>query len=470
MWQSAVITGDEDVVEEAQGFANKTVAGYQEIKNIDPSTDHDVNGVTKIFKQYFSSAKKLTLEIIEGDISAGDLKVRATDLAKSLKDYESTLHNFRKMQYEQFNAELDSADRDSQHNLLWGLVLGVTIMLTLGITAFAIGRTISGGVNKVMNAMGGMAKGNLTTHIEHSGNDEIGKLVKYHNACASEMQGLIKEIVDSVIQFSALSDRLLSAMKQTSDSVDQQHMETDQLATAITEMAATVTEVARNTNEAAKATQVADAEANEGLKVMTATGESIQRLAGDVEDAATAIQSLEDDSKNIGTVLDVIKAIAEQTNLLALNAAIEAARAGEQGRGFAVVADEVRNLASRTQESTLEIEATIDKLQLGARNAVKVMEKGRSQAQDSVEKANSAGQLLGNITSAVNTMADMNTQIATAAEQQSSVAEEINRNIEGINVLANQTANHALESSNNVSEMALLAEHLGGLVSRFKVR
>ena len=220
----------------------------------------------------------------------------------------------------------------------------------------------------------------------------------------------------------------------------EQKDEVDKVATAMTQMSATVHEVARNATEAAEAAQRADEETSKGKMVVSQAIEAIDLLANEVNEAAQVIHRLEQDSDEIGAVLDVIRGIAEQTNLLALNAAIEAARAGEQGRGFAVVADEVRTLAQRTQQSTQEIQNMIERLQSGAQDAVKAMEQGRSRAQVGVEQAAEAGTSLETIAQAVGTISDMNTQIATAAEEQSVVAEEINLNIVTISDMADKIA------------------------------
>lgn len=251
--------------------------------------------------------------------------------------------------------------------------------------------------------------------------------------------------------------------------VTRQQLETDQIATAINQMTATVQEVARSATDAASAANQADKEANNGKNVVSQTIKSIQTLAENVEQAANVIQKLEGDTTEIGSVLDVIKGIADQTNLLALNAAIEAARAGEQGRGFAVVADEVRTLASRTQQSTEEINKMIEKLQAGAKNAVVVMETGRLQAQNGVEQASKAGESLASITQSVATINDMNTQIAGAAEEQSKVAEEINRNVVNISQVAEETAHNVGEVADQSAELGNLAAALNAEVARFKV-
>ncbi len=262
-------------------------------------------------------------------------------------------------------------------------------------------------------------------------------------------------------------------MRQQSDSakqgVSRQQSEIDQIATAINQMTATVQEVARSATDAASAASQADQEANNGKNVVTQTVDSIQTLATNVELAADVIQQLEVDTSDIGSVLDVIKGIADQTNLLALNAAIEAARAGEQGRGFAVVADEVRTLASRTQESTEEINIMIEKLQSGAKNAVTAMETGREQARTGVDQALLAGQSLDAITQSVATINDMNTQIASAAEEQSKVAEEINRNVVNISQVADETASNVSQAADQSYELGNLASVLNSEVEQFSV-
>ena len=235
------------------------------------------------------------------------------------------------------------------------------------------------------------------------------------------------------------------------------------------EMTATVQEVASHAAHAAEAATSARDEAQGGQRVVSANIDAIQRLADEVMQTAELINRLAEDSNAIGTVLDVIRGIAEQTNLLALNAAIEAARAGEQGRGFAVVADEVRTLAQRTQESTSEIQDMIERLQAGARNAVEAMEKGRAGAESSVRQAVTAGESLQAINQAVAAISDMNLQIATAAEEQSAVAEEINRNITTINMVADETAVGAEQTAEASQELARLAMNLQRIVSQFRV-
>jgi methyl-accepting chemotaxis protein len=267
----------------------------------------------------------------------------------------------------------------------------------------------------------------------------------------------------------AAADQMASATTGSKQGAAQQQVEITQVATAMNQMSATVQEVARNAASAADAAQQASTQANQGKGIVTEGVSAIQSLAAEVERAAEVIHKLELDSASIGKVVDVIKGIAEQTNLLALNAAIEAARAGEQGRGFAVVADEVRTLATRTQESTQEIQQMIERLQACATDAVKVMDSGRKQAHISVEKSVAAGNALGAITSSVTAISDMNTQIASAAEEQGAVAEEINRNIVNISQVADQTVAGAQQTAASSEVLSKLAVQLQDLVAKFRV-
>jgi aerotaxis receptor len=284
----------------------------------------------------------------------------------------------------------------------------------------------------------------------------------------ARLRTVIGRIREASAKLAGMSRQTTASMEQTHQSVGLQHTETDQLAVALNEMAATSQEVARNTAAAAAAARQADTETQAGREVVNQAIDAIDHLAQEVVSAADVIHRLEAESAKIGTVLDVIRSIAEQTNLLALNAAIEAARAGEQGRGFAVVADEVRSLASRTQLATQEIQQMIGNLQSGANEAVRVMDQGRSKAQASVQEAARVGTTLATIARAVDTINEMNTQIASAAEEQSAVTETLNRNVTTISQLSHKTADIARDTARDSEQLSALAGNLESLVLQFR--
>ncbi len=311
--------------------------------------------------------------------------------------------------------------------------------------------------------------GDLTLRLQVSSRDELGHLAATVNRFIEKLQGIVRGIAASTGELGGGAEHLSMVASESQVTVERQLHQIEQVATAMNEMAATVQEVARNATVAADGAREADSAAGTGVAVVSQAVQAISDLASEVENAGEVIQQLEGESAKIGDVLDVIKGIAEQTNLLALNAAIEAARAGEQGRGFSVVADEVRTLASRTQQSTREIQAMIESLQERARRAVEVMVEGRGKAKVSVEHADAAGDALARITRAVATIRDMNAQTATAAEEQSTVAEDINRNTVSIRDLADKSADAGRQTSSAAKQMSSLATDLQRRVGHFKV-
>ncbi len=341
--------------------------------------------------------------------------------------------------------------------------------LLVGGFAWCLGHHNARRAETVVSAMAALAKGDLTKKIKIAGKDEFAWLCWEYSCARKGFTEVVNSIKGNATQLAAAAEELSAITETSSQGVVRQQGETQQVATAMNEMSATVQEVARNAASAATAAAEADDQAKHGNEVVSQTVTTINELASEVAMTSEVIERLKGDSLSIGAVLDVIRDIAEQTNLLALNAAIEAARAGEQGRGFAVVADEVRTLASRTQQSTQEINGMIERLQSGANEAVVAMEQGRNKAEATVEQAQKAGEALSAITEVVYNIKAMNTQIASAADEQSSTAEEINRNIVNISEVADETATGATQTSNASEELARLAVDLQDKVSKFQI-
>ncbi len=350
------------------------------------------------------------------------------------------------------------------------LVLFLVGIAAAVLVAWIIDALITVPLQRAAAAMQDIAEGegDLTQRLVVKGSDEIAQMSTAFNRFAAKIQEVVSQITGFTAQLASAATQMAAITETTSAGAKTQHEQTDQVASAVTQMGSTVQEVARNAGEAANAAHHADTETANGRDVVTKTVNSINDLAREIDGVSQAIHRLGTDSDNIGKVLDVIKSIAEQTNLLALNAAIEAARAGEQGRGFAVVADEVRTLASRTAQSTREIQQMIESLQTGSRAAVKAMEGGRIMAQATVTQAAAAGESLDVIAGAVSTITTMNTQIATAMEEQNAVVENINKNIVSISMVSDQTAEGAEQTAKASDQLSHLAVELQTLLAQFK--
>ena len=348
-----------------------------------------------------------------------------------------------------------------------GVLLGFIISLVLSLV---MAKLVAKPWQQVARESKDLFSNAVAQHVYTGRSDELGQLQLVIKSLEARIRTVVWSISDATNSLDDIAGSTSSIVGQTDQGISQQRSEIEQVATAVNQMSATVNEVATNTGEASQATIEADELAKKGALAATHSITSIMSMVSDTEQAATVIQQLATQSENIGSVLDVITSIAEQTNLLALNAAIEAARAGEQGRGFAVVADEVRTLASRTHESTQEIQDMIENLQVEVQKAVEVMLKAQDSANANMDAVEELAESLAEISGSVQTINSMNMQIATAAEEQSAVSEEINRNIVSINSVADHTSEASSDTAQHIENLVSESIKLKNLVSQFCIK
>ncbi|WP_412498120.1 methyl-accepting chemotaxis protein [Shewanella indica] len=359
-------------------------------------------------------------------------------------------------------ASIDSASMQTLLVVLVAIVVAIAVSI-------AVVKPLTASLNRINQALNILASGDLTHKLDDSGEDEFAELSRNCNRLIDSLRGLIRGILDRSNQLAAAAEQTSTVTSQTTIGIQEQKSQVDQVATATTELSSSAQQVSHSADHALSQIKQADEEAQNMRIIAEENRRTIEALADEVAKAGQVINKVHSDSDAIGSILDVIRGIAEQTNLLALNAAIEAARAGEQGRGFAVVADEVRNLASRTQESTQEIQQMIQVLQTGTQEAVAVMEQGRAQANSCVAKTEQANQALEAISESVHQAFDAGTQIANAAQEQNLVSQQVSEKLEHIALISEETASGADQTAQSSHQVAQLAEELQASVGEFKV-
>jgi methyl-accepting chemotaxis protein len=451
----------EQYANEAKSLASDAATKAEQLKEmlVIPADDDRAQGIIDGVDDY----KKLI----------DNLKARIDDRPEVVEAIEEKLRDKAReivglaVELQEIQVERMANQYSSAVNTL--ATIAVVIAILAGIVGWALTRSITSPIRETVEIANKVASGDLTVKVNSDRGDEFGQLQAAFATMVTSLRDLIQQIDVGANNIASSSEELSTVTEQTSQGVSQQRDQTDQVATAMNEMVATVNDVAKSAESAFTAANHASETSINGERAVSETLSFVTDLNTEIGHVMSQLQALQSETQNIGTVLDVIKSVAEQTNLLALNAAIEAARAGEQGRGFAVVADEVRSLAQRTQSSASEIETLINTLVTSAEGSVATMEKGTALAGQTLERAETAGSTIREMAQAVEDIRQYNSQIATAAEQQTSVAEDINRNITLIRDVGEQSATSTDQVSSASNELARLAEDLSTQVSRFRI-
>ena len=455
-------TAKQEFATAAQAYAAMPFTSAQE--------EQEFKALTEAAAQYFDAHDELAAALQQGDmVKVMALREGITMTALvAVSKKALVLRDINDKVARNMTATIEGVYENSR---TLSILIGFFTVVFVVVVAWLLTRLIRNPVMLLLAQTQKVSGGDLATRLdlELFNNDELGQLAKGFGEMQGRLRSLVSEVSGSVVQLSSAAEEISVVAKQSATSMNSQQHELNQLATAMNEMQATVQEVSRNTNEAAEAATQASGTAEQGAHTVNDSIVRIEQVASAIESTAEVIRQLGDDSRNIGMVLEVIRGIAEQTNLLALNAAIEAARAGEQGRGFAVVADEVRTLAKRTQDSTAQINTIISELQQRAEQAGSTMQQSQALMQATVGTAREAGASITEISGSVESISQMNIQIATATEEQGAVSEELNRNVVNISHASEEVVAGATQMAAACNDLNQLATQLQEMVRRFRV-
>jgi methyl-accepting chemotaxis protein len=470
MLNTAISIGETELVESAEEIYSDVLSRLNELESLDSSRLEEIGSIRTVFKRYFEKKYSLSVSMIDGstDFSAitGEVKIK-NDLQKKVT---SGFQNFRDKSMEQYSQVLADAGSSADNAIILGIIIAAAVIVILLIVSISIVNMITGSLNEITVSLKDIAQGegDLTKRLVQKSDDETGQVVYWFNHFVEKLHLTIVEVVSLISPLSEVSKQLNVVISETTTATAEQCDIASHVTQSIEEMIQTVNEVAQHAASAADAASEAEIESKNSQTIVNETVTLISELAAETTNASDVITKLETDTENVGKILDVIKGVAEQTNLLALNAAIEAARAGEQGRGFAVVADEVRTLASRTQESTQEIQSVIEGLQSAARSAVSVMDESKMRANSSVGQAEKTGSSLHEITEKVTTISDMNRQIAVVTEEQAQTSKNIKENVNKMQEASNGTLSTIQEANTLTDTLDKFSKQLETISSQFR--
>lgn len=469
--QAAATTADEESLQLAQKSYDALRQDFQQLATLAGTLRPEVEVMERDFGTYYSQAYDLAKMMLDGSADFSLLGSRSAAMNQSYDNIRKKLEKFQEDRLQQFQNRFADSNKAAESLVELGVVMGVITLILLVLVTVPLVRGIKRSLIEVVTSLRDIAEenGDLTVRLHSRSGDEIGQLVYWFNSFMDKLQKVISRVVETSEPLNELAGNLNQMAETANQTIEQQRNASTRAKSAIDEISNNVSDIADSATLAAQAAAEAHKTAGVGHEIVAQTVSSIQKLANNVLNIQDVIHQLEKDSSKVGNVLDVIRSIAEQTNLLALNAAIEAARAGEQGRGFAVVADEVRTLASRTQESTLEIQETISKLQQVAKSAVSVMQESAAQAQISVEKANNAGDSLQAINLSISNINQMNEKIAQATHIQARVVQEVVQTINEIHEGSERTAERSALLSSVSQRLAKSAREMSEITRSFRV-
>lgn len=469
--KSAVIAGEIAVLEEGKALGRTLIGNVDQQMQLDSALSDEISLVRTNIEQYIELSTELAEGFISGDADLAEITELANRKKALYSEVEIKLQNFKDSRLEYFKNALRKTNDSQVSSLSVAMTIGfLTVAVLLAISFSAI-FLVNSSIGEVAESLKDIAEGegDLTKRIEQHGTDELGQLVRWFNVFADKLQHTISEVVQTIPPLLDVSQQMQTVSTESARVNTQQDTAFNDMSSEMHSMLSTVSSVNDNADSAAKAASDADSEAKNGVIIVDETVRSITDVAEQVQRASEELLKLRADTDNVGNILDVIRGIAEQTNLLALNAAIEAARAGEQGRGFAVVADEVRTLASRTQDSTTEIQSLIENLQHAAQSTSEVMISGKKLTDACVEKASTAGGSLTTITDKVTRITEMNQQIAVATKQQESYSTGINRSVDQMQDASQIVSSNISQLSGLSNSLQTLADKLNAVSTQFRV-